>query len=419
MRFAKAALGVTIGRALAQGSIFVEPQHRVAFGVSIPDNSSSNDIYFSLAAASNLKWAGVGLGSSEMKGALFLIIYSSASGAKVTLSARTVSDHVEPMYDSEIHIEPLSGTGIANGTMTFSGRCTNCRSWSGGGSIDVSSDDQDCIFAFAPGGPMNSDDFTAPLNYHTSYGSFSINLKQATSWVPSPPLLGLSETESSSGATLLSDESTQNWVTIIHAVIMVGCFIGMLPLGAIFLRVMNKIRWHAINQSFALVGIMIGTGLGIYTSLRYTRSKSFNTAHQVIGLLVAALMVVQFLLGFVHHRLYKQTQQTTKLAPVHVWLGRILIIASVVVAFLGFPLALSENGQTILAVFVVLATVVTGSLLLWKWYSGKRRRTPVLGETDATSHVGQGRRKFVAEPQDTAMVPLRLYATTERGVYEH
>jgi len=206
-----------------------------------------------------------------MKGALYLIIYSSASGTNVTLSARTVSDHVEPAYESGINVEALAGTGIANGTMNFSGRCTNCRSWSGGGSIDVASDAQECIFALAPGGPTNSDDNAAPLSYHTVYGSFSINLKQATSTAASPPLLAFPDARSSSGSTLLSNESTQNWVTIIHAVVMVVCFIGLLPIGVILLRVLGLVRWHAVNQSLALVGIVIGAGLGIYDSMRYNR----------------------------------------------------------------------------------------------------------------------------------------------------
>lgn len=291
-----------------------------------------------------------------MQGALFFIIYSSASGSNVTISTRTVSGNVEPIHDPSFNVEALAGTGVANGTMTFSGRCTNCRSWSGGGPIDVSSDAQACIYGLASDGPMNSDDPAASLNYHTAYGSFNIDLKQAASSVASPPALGTPGNMPNSGSTLLSDKSTQNYTAIIHAVIMVGCFLGLLPLGVIFLRMLNNVRWHAVNQSLALIGIVIGAGIGIYDSTRYNRvcmaktwdvfsvllpgiliglqSKTFNTAHQVIGLLVTILMVVQFVLGFVHHRIYKQTLQSTKFAPVHVWLGRILIIAAIVTAFL-------------------------------------------------------------------------------------
>jgi hypothetical protein len=78
----------------------------------------------------------------------------------------------------------------------------------------------------------------------------------------------------------------------------------------------------------------------------------------------------------------------------------------------GFPLALSENGQTILAVVVVLVAIVTASLLVWKWYSGRRQRGLILGETDMTSRLGPGRRKNGQPPHDTAMLPLRSHSTT-------
>lgn len=45
-------------------------------------------------------------------------------------------------------------------------------------------------------------------------------------------------------------------------------------------------------------------------------------------------MFVQFTLGFMHHRAFKKTQQKTKLGPIHVWLGRVIVIMSVVNGFL-------------------------------------------------------------------------------------
>lgn len=35
-----------------------------------------------------------------------------------------------------------------------------------------------------------------------------------------------------------------------------------------------------------------------------------------------------------YYRIYKQTKQTTKLAPIHVWLGRIVIICGTANGFL-------------------------------------------------------------------------------------
>ena len=65
-----------------------------------------------------------------------------------------------------------------------------------------------------------------------------------------------------------------------------------------------------------------------------SQSKNFNTPHQVIGIIVLAGLLVQFCLGFFHHRTYKKTKQTTKLRPYHVWLGRAIIPLGVLNGFL-------------------------------------------------------------------------------------
>lgn len=64
------------------------------------------------------------------------------------------------------------------------------------------------------------------------------------------------------------------------------------------------------------------------------QTKNFNTAHQVIGIIVFIFILAQFTLGVLHHRGFKKTQKTTKFAPVHVWLGRAAIILGIVNAFL-------------------------------------------------------------------------------------
>lgn len=64
------------------------------------------------------------------------------------------------------------------------------------------------------------------------------------------------------------------------------------------------------------------------------QSKSFNTPHQIIGILVFIFLLGQFVLGFMHHRKFKKTQKPTKLAPIHVWLGRLIIVLGIVNGFL-------------------------------------------------------------------------------------
>ncbi len=63
------------------------------------------------------------------------------------------------------------------------------------------------------------------------------------------------------------------------------------------------------------------------------QSQKFNSAHQVIGLIAFGLILFQFAIGLIHHLRYKRTQQATKMKPVHIWLGRIVIPLGVVNAF--------------------------------------------------------------------------------------
>ena len=100
---------------------------------------------------------------------------------------------------------------------------------------------------------------------------------------------------------------------MILACVMVFTFVGLLPLGTLILRVLGWTRIHGINQILASVLGLVGAGLGIY---------------------IITAMLVQLVLGVLHHREYKQTQQTTKIAPIHVWLGRIVILCGVANGFL-------------------------------------------------------------------------------------
>lgn len=115
---------------------------------------------------------------------------------------------------------------------------------------------------------------------------------------------------------------------------MVFIFFILLPSGVVFLRVLGSVRWHGLNQFLASVLVVIGTGVGIYSGTMYNRSKHLDSAHQIFGLIIMAIMILQLILGYVHHRLYKRTQQTTLIAPIHLWLGRLVILFGIVNAYL-------------------------------------------------------------------------------------
>ncbi|ROV94566.1 hypothetical protein VMCG_08145 [Cytospora schulzeri] len=379
------AAAALISPTLAAQSTFVSPSQSLAFGLSIPDDPTNNDLYFSLAMPRGEYWAAVGLGNNKMPGTLVLMIYSSASADNVTFSPRLANGHTEPEYYSGLDYETLAdNTGLVNtSTYVYSAVCHNCRSWPSG-SIDVNSTAQEFIFATGPSGDVKSDSQQASVKLHYEHGTFSMDMKHATG-PTGPAVLDFSTADENDGASLVGKvtEGMNDWVAVIHAVFMIGCFVGLMPFGILILRLGEWVRWHGLNQGVAMIGVIVGFGLGIKTSTLYNRSKNFNSAHQIIGLIVFIFLLGQFVVGFMHHREFKKTQKPTKLAPIHVWMGRLIIVLGIVNGFLGFPLARSPGYDYVLLGLVLAVTSVILFVLSFKLLVARyRRRRQARPQTD-------------------------------------
>ncbi|KAI0007435.1 putative iron reductase domain protein [Xylariaceae sp. FL0662B] len=333
-------------------SVFISPTRDLAFALNVPSDSTT-DLYFTLMMPAGITWGAVGLGSAKMAGSLILLAYPSSSGQNVTLSPRIAHGHSEPAPAPEIEVAALEGTGLANESYyVFRGRCANCRAWSNG-KIDVASKAQNMLFATGESGELRSDAPDAPLKMHYNYGTFTMDMVHATGPGAVPAIRAANDSAPVATVQGLSKEGKKDVAAVVHAIVMVFVFVAVYPFGILILRLGNWVRWHGINQGLALVGIIIGSALGFHISGFYNRSKKFNTAHQVIGILIFIFIFVQFTLGFLHHRTFKKTQQTTKLAPIHVWMGRVIMIMGVVNGFLGFPLAQSPHYNYVLAGLVL------------------------------------------------------------------
>ncbi|KAI3322332.1 iron reductase domain protein [Xylariaceae sp. AK1471] len=366
-------------------SIFVSPQKDLAFALNVPDDASSSDLFFSIAFPVHTSWVAVGLGASTMKAnPLVLMAYPSASGKNVTISPRRCYTHSEPVYDSEIDVQALPGTGLFNDTTyIFNGVCSNCRSWPSKGKIDISSTAQDMAYGIGPSGDTRSNDPQESVKVHWNYGSFTMDLVHATG-AGGVPEIPASENVTSVGVVQqLAKTGHVDTRAILHAVFMILAFVGMWPFGILVLRVGGSVRWHAINQGAAFGVVLIGAILGFVMSPSYNRSKKFNTAHQIIGIFVFIFAIAQFALGYLHHRIYKKTQQTTKMAPIHVWLGRVIIPLGIANGFTGFPLALSPGYD--FALLGVVAFVLPAFLLIllvkkvFKKFMQKTKQTELNG----------------------------------------
>ena len=255
-------------------SVFVSPDGSLAFGLTVPDHDNS-DLFFHLRVKTSRSWGAVGLGSDDMKGALYLMIYANEKGDNVTFSPRLAYGNYEPTAYDEIKYEVLEGTGIADGYMTFVAKCTeHCRSWPGGDSdgkgwLDVTSPSQKCIYGLGPKEGFYSNKKDASLKFHQEFGVFTIDLKR-TQGQADPPVL---TKDSKNEGTELNYNKRPQWdvKSTLHATFMCLAVLVLFPLGVAILRLGRWARWHGLNQGVAMLFLLAGFGMGIAASFHYRR----------------------------------------------------------------------------------------------------------------------------------------------------
>lgn len=252
----------------------------MSFAFSVPADDL-DDYYFTLRVERSYSWGAVGLGSEHMPGALFFLIHDNRNGDSITFSPRLAYGHYEPFYYPEFEYTALNGTGIvkdeAGSWMVIQARCTkHCRSWPGHDTaeenIDIYSPNEKVIFALGTRESFASDLPDEGIKYHERFGSFEINMDR-TRGAKEPPFLDAKS--KNEGAKLIEEKGGKSDVgSILHAVLMIIAIVGLMPLGTVLIRLGKAARWHALNQTAAMVFVFIGFAMGIVTSAKYQRVSS-------------------------------------------------------------------------------------------------------------------------------------------------
>ncbi|KAG6041704.1 hypothetical protein E4U41_002787 [Claviceps citrina] len=343
-------------------STFVSPDNHVAFAFTVPQSDDfkyPEATFFSIRVPNRYSWGAVGLGSDDMKGALYLIIYQSANGQNVTFSPRMAYDNSEPTYWPDMEYTVVqNNTGVFDDYMYFTAMCTaNCRSWNrretNGGWLDVSSPSQKAIYAIGPSESLTSDDPGAALKFHQEYGVFSIDMGRTRGAADAPVLNKDSQNEGTEFVSRGLGKS--DYKATLHGTFMIFFIIGMMNFGVVLLRTCGWAKWHALNQSIATLGVLSGLTLGILTSLHYNRSRGFNHHHQVLGYIIVASILAQLGLGVKHHLEYQKTQAPTLFGRIHVWTGRVILLLAVLNSFFGFAFAQNRRFAMVLAGLLLVA----------------------------------------------------------------
>lgn len=241
----------------------------------MPSDNGVN-LAFSLRVKRGYAWGAVGIGSDDMPGALYFMIYENADRSNVTFSPRVTYSNVEPFFFDEPEFEILR-SDVDDDYMTFTARClSHCRNWpahgGAGGMIDVSDENEKAIFALGPKARFGSDSADQDLQMHSRYGRFTLNMKR-TRGVESDP--EIKSNAKSDGATLDFDKGGVSDIkSTIHAVLMILGICALMPIGALMLRLGGWVRAHALNQTVAMIMVLAGFGLGVATSFTYQRVGS-------------------------------------------------------------------------------------------------------------------------------------------------
>lgn len=221
-------------------------------------------------------WAAVGLGSDDMKGALFLMMYRNDYGDNVTFSPRLAYGNYEPQHYPELRYEALPGTGVVDDYMVLVVKCIeHCRSWpaadSNSGYIDVSSPNQKAVYALGPKEAFGSSSPAADLKFHREFGVFTIDMKR-TQGSPDAPVL---DSKSKAVGTSLDYRKTprSDFKAGLHGAFMIFFVVILFPLGVVLLRFGRWARWHGVNQAVGVAGALAGLALGVLTSFNYQRVR--------------------------------------------------------------------------------------------------------------------------------------------------
>ncbi|KAK3354930.1 hypothetical protein B0H65DRAFT_29679 [Neurospora tetraspora] len=385
----------------------------VCFRFGIPQSSAdsgSGNIYFQIRAPSTYSWVALGTGD-QMKGANIFVMYQDGSG-NLTLSPRLGTGHSEPKEDtssSAAKLGLLAGSGVVNGVMTANVVCPNCESWNGG-SLSLTDTASKWIAAWKSGSSLATTSKSASISQHDDHDQFQLDLTQATVSSDSNPFLE-ADTEdpgsgsgggSTGGGGGGSDDpgvvagpgnpfapgvgrTRRNAALVAHSVIMTATFAALYPLGAMLMPLTGSWIAHAIWQTVAFVMMWVGFGIGMRVA--QDRNMLFNNTHTKLGTAVVFLLLIQPVLGVMHHKYFLKYRERGVVSYAHIWWGRILLTTAIVNGGLGLKLSNANNSAVV--AYSIIAAVCFGIYAIVKSWAVVRRgrqQGPHLRKSDNFTH---------------------------------
>lgn len=336
----------------------------IRFQWGIPEavaSSGSGNVYFQLEAPVSYAWVGLGTGS-QMRGSQMFVMYTDGDG-NVTLSTREGTGHVLPEYTQQSDTELLAGSGVADGRMVANVRCGDCQN------LDLTGTNS-WIAAWQSGNAIDSTNTNYAISQHDGTTRMRVSFANAGISSDENPFLsnvtnsdngngvvssgGSSDNSGESADTQGGSGSNTDAIILAHGIIALVVFAFLYPLGSILMRLVGKWYIHSMTQNLGWLAMWAVFGLGYVAASR--QGQFFNQTHTILGTIVIALLGIQPVLGWLHHRHFVAHQKRGIISHLHIWYGRILMALGVINGGLGIKLAGSGLGFKI--AYSVVAAVM-------------------------------------------------------------
>ncbi|KAK4064212.1 uncharacterized protein Triagg1_9008 [Trichoderma aggressivum f. europaeum] len=408
----------TVSAAPSQYCLFGLPRDDVDFcmAVSLYHNhsTSAHDIYLSLAMRRNatdsnaaaLGWTALGTGLN-MAGSLMFVLYGDpkASGAKPTLSVRTVkSGHAVPAQVTQqdtgkqldVRVSETSWTKTDDDLYVAKASivCYACSEWMGA-EISPESISHSWIWAWNKQQDMKAFAPDQQLETHSlvdGFGHFYVNMQAATSHHANGfPALNVTGEDSNIGTSRwpIKEGKTGLWQKLLsrplahlHGFFMMTAFLLLFPVGAVAIRSGSEksFKYHWVIQASAMVSALGGAVVAIAMS-----DGVFDSPHQVAGVVIVSLLVVQAVLGWRHHVDFIRIFRRTWISYAHISLGFVILVSGWANVIGGLVLyGFSKFGLVMLGLFILLEAVGMG---VWSFLARRRSKAkgPIHKETPESS----------------------------------